>query len=322
MADYVIPSCDSPSSANIVNGQPFRVVPAGVQNGRGRFAIVKSHSGEGYEEWSVDAQYLRIRSDTTWAHNPVGDLWCDTKCGVNNLGNCQQRWNTDPSSPHNGISPSSPWAYTIYHDPSDPCIGAPWIPRQLKLPVGGSTEYTTNMLISAAELQSCASCWVDITTGSGGAVARNVVAERFASWNGFSDVVHLRIAGGPGAGENYYYARGRGWIGFNGHVSSATVGSDAMPKSSCASFSPASIGSVIGGSSPPSEPPSNPPSEPPSNPGGCPCRSDVDNFCLYPKSETGCGMLQPGGYCDPNGDGSFDDGDWVRGYNEWHSTCK
>jgi hypothetical protein len=32
-------------------------------------------------------------------------------------------------------------------------------------------------------------------------------------------------------------------------------------------------------------------------------------------------MTSPGGYCDPNGDGSFTDGDWVKGWNEHQSEC-
>jgi hypothetical protein len=33
-------------------------------------------------------------------------------------------------------------------------------------------------------------------------------------------------------------------------------------------------------------------------------------------------MTAPGGYCDPNGDGSFADADWVRGYVEYHQRCR
>jgi len=56
-----------------------------------------------------------------------------------------------------------------------------------------------------------------------------------------------------------------------------------------------------------------------SNP--CPCRPGFDNFCSYGPSYPDCDMTRPGGYCDPNGDGSFQDGDWGRGYNEYHAAC-
>lgn len=56
---------------------------------------------------------------------------------------------------------------------------------------------------------------------------------------------------------------------------------------------------------------------------GCPCSSDpnFDNFCFYGPSTPGCSMTFPGGYCDPNGDGSYSDADWVRGWTEYNNQC-
>jgi len=34
-------------------------------------------------------------------------------------------------------------------------------------------------------------------------------------------MVHLTVLSGPDAGEQYFYARSLGWIGFNGNVTSA-----------------------------------------------------------------------------------------------------
>ncbi|NMC71731.1 MAG: hypothetical protein GYA57_16915 [Myxococcales bacterium] len=57
-------------------------------------------------------------------------------------------------------------------------------------------------------------------------------------------------------------------------------------------------------------------------PSSCPCLGTTDNFCLYPHDTPGCPMLLPGGYCDPNGNGNFeDDGDWARGWTEYHDLC-
>lgn len=53
----------------------------------------------------------------------------------------------------------------------------------------------------------------------------------------------------------------------------------------------------------------------------CECRSGVDNFCLYPPQTLNCPMTFPGGYCDPNGDASFDDADWEGGYYEYQRLC-
>jgi hypothetical protein len=55
-------------------------------------------------------------------------------------------------------------------------------------------------------------------------------------------------------------------------------------------------------------------------PSECACRDDVDNFCLYGPTD-GCAMTLAGGYCDPNGDGAFDDADWVRGWTDFHDRC-
>lgn len=52
----------------------------------------------------------------------------------------------------------------------------------------------------------------------------------------------------------------------------------------------------------------------------CPC-DRTDNYCHHPPQTNGCPMTLPGGYCDPNGDGSYADGDWVRGYNEYQTYC-
>ncbi len=59
---------------------------------------------------------------------------------------------------------------------------------------------------------------------------------------------------------------------------------------------------------------------PPAASAQCPCSTApaFDNFCDHPPSTQGCAMTQPGGYCDPNGDSSYTDGDWNRGYYEYH----
>lgn len=54
----------------------------------------------------------------------------------------------------------------------------------------------------------------------------------------------------------------------------------------------------------------------------CPCSAGIDNYCLHAPSTAGCPMTYPGGYCDPNGNGSFDDADWVRGYYEFQDYCR
>jgi subtilisin family serine protease len=54
--------------------------------------------------------------------------------------------------------------------------------------------------------------------------------------------------------------------------------------------------------------------------GACPCAPEVDNFCFY-ESDV-CAMTSPGGYCDPDGDGDFGDGDWRRGFEDFSARCR
>lgn len=90
-------------------------------------------------------------------------------------------------------------------------------------------------------------------------------------------------------------------------------------------------GPAAGGTAPPSEPPAEPPPgeepppaeepPPPPAPATCACVASVDNFCHLTPNTDGCAMTQPGGYCDPNGDGSYADADWVQGWHDYHDQC-
>lgn len=56
-------------------------------------------------------------------------------------------------------------------------------------------------------------------------------------------------------------------------------------------------------------------------PGSCECSNRIRNFCDLPAQTQGCTMTFPGGYCDPNGDGSFADGDRDRGSRGFRDEC-
>lgn len=47
-----------------------------------------------------------------------------------------------------------------------------------------------------------------------------------------------------------------------------------------------------------------------------------DNFCHALPGTAACPMTLPGGYCDKNGDKSYTDADWVRGYDEFRTYCR
>lgn len=51
----------------------------------------------------------------------------------------------------------------------------------------------------------------------------------------------------------------------------------------------------------------------------CPCSPGITTFCnLAPDV---CSATKPGGYCDPNGDGAYFDGDWTKGTMEHTAKC-
>ncbi len=56
----------------------------------------------------------------------------------------------------------------------------------------------------------------------------------------------------------------------------------------------------------------------------CPCNPNdpnFNNFCYYGPNTGGCPMTLAGGYCDPNGDGSYQDGDWNQGWYDYQAQC-
>lgn len=51
----------------------------------------------------------------------------------------------------------------------------------------------------------------------------------------------------------------------------------------------------------------------------CPCQDGADNVCdLAPGT---CSATMPGGYCDPDADGAYFDGDWTLGAQEYTQKC-
>ena len=53
----------------------------------------------------------------------------------------------------------------------------------------------------------------------------------------------------------------------------------------------------------------------------CPCNR-ADNYCQHGPNTPGCPMTSNHGYCDPNNDGSYSDGDWNRGWYEYNDYCR
>ncbi|HEX8703284.1 MAG TPA: hypothetical protein VF815_30890 [Myxococcaceae bacterium] len=244
MADYMLPACSVGTRAWVVGGQRFRTVPMGESHSftRGKFVIMKSQDGDGFEEWSTDSTYLRIRMDRTWAYcvTPTGrncaeepgaqEIWCDVKCTTNNsASNCQQRWNTNASDPRNGLNPTAPWAQTVYVDPADTTRPAPFLHRKFNLAKGSAITLSTRMMIRAENRDTFAACATNFDTPAGVAVTRTVQYRRLATWQRWKDVMELTVTSGPGQGERSYYARGLGWVGFNNEVATDLVTFNSLP---------------------------------------------------------------------------------------------
>ena len=51
----------------------------------------------------------------------------------------------------------------------------------------------------------------------------------------------------------------------------------------------------------------------------CPCSPGITTFCNLAPGV--CSATKPGGYCDPNGDGAYFDGDWTKGNMEHAAKC-
>jgi hypothetical protein len=55
----------------------------------------------------------------------------------------------------------------------------------------------------------------------------------------------------------------------------------------------------------------------------CPCTPEVkanQNVCAQEPTPD-CAATLPGGVCDPNGDGSYQDADWIAGYHAYLAAC-
>jgi len=52
----------------------------------------------------------------------------------------------------------------------------------------------------------------------------------------------------------------------------------------------------------------------------CPCAGIVDGLCDLPSGT--CDAVKPGGLCDPNGDGSYMDGNYTAAWLAWQAKCK
>lgn len=149
-----------------------------------RFYITKNWNGSGateFEEFEWDANYIYLVRDTSWQQH----AWCDGQDTSFEL------WT-------NGVNRGA------------------WIPRY----VTSGMVYTTPMFEIRARKEggSCATC--NSAYDSDGA-QNNARRIRATHWNSITlnthvlyDIVQISVLDGPGMGEEYFFSKTLGWVGY------------------------------------------------------------------------------------------------------------
>jgi hypothetical protein len=207
---YFVPSCGG-AGAKYYTERGLRrwFVPKGYDgSGRKQFMYVKNNSGADYESMTADGSWIRLWKDTSWAYLS-GGTYCDEQCGSTGVPtDCRHQWRNDPTP--------QGYAYQAPKDTGD-WGGAKLMPRYIDTAI--ITTVNVNLYIDAQRetgSNACGDCqsWHE---GSGG---QTYTIQYLSSYTNpatgfvYSNVLKKVITGGIGAGEHYYYAYGKGWVGY------------------------------------------------------------------------------------------------------------
>lgn len=207
---YVIPSCAGAGTKYFTErGLRRWFIPKGIDgSGRKQWIYVKSANGADYESMTADGSWIRLWKDTSWAYmnpNNPGE-YCDEQCGSAGVAtDCRHQWRNDPTP--------QGYAYQAPKDTGD-WGGAKIMPRYIESSV--VTTINVGLYIDAQSENTCGNCasWHE---GSGG---QTYTVQYLASYTNpatgfvYNNVLKKVITGGIGANEVYYYAYGRGWVGY------------------------------------------------------------------------------------------------------------
>jgi hypothetical protein len=237
LAQYVMPGCNTDAAWNTVrsNNQTnfWRFVPLGGDPALGaHFVYIKSPDGWDFEEYRIDSTAIRLVKDTSWAYqDPPGSTnWCDEQCGPPDVP-CKTK-RPDPSV--------APFAYAAPTDanPAYQNLGAERLPRYFDPNQPNTFTVSTN--IGAASQSACQSCSSWHSSSQAQTVSFTVThLPSFTAGNNiaYSDVFELDITDGPGKGEQTFYGRGVGWIGFQAGQAFEWINTPAqsslMPPNGC-----------------------------------------------------------------------------------------
>ena len=202
---FFCPDCvgQSYGQRNHVGGECFYTYSTMVK-GKTGFYIVKSCGDPTFfEEFNYDNNFIYHLADTTWATYQNG-TWTDAKCFDGRIAYStylngafgQQNGPCDGFTPYMGNE------------------GNVWVPRYMNV---GDTDPRNTTIVALAK-ESCTCCQAQYT-GPTGRWVKLVSLENLdlGSGLGWKDVIRIAIMDGPGKGENFWYARNYGWVGF-GHV--------------------------------------------------------------------------------------------------------
>jgi len=203
---YFCPACVSQGTgrANKVGDECFYTFGARVK-GKSGFYINKScNNADGYEEFTYDNTWIYHLADTTWA-SKIDGVWQNAKC-YDGRPAYSTYLNANVGAQNGDCSGFVP---------SMGSEGGRWALRWM-----APGQSTTNTVTIVAFAEGDCGCCKAQYTGPSGRTIKLVSKETLDLGNGLGvrEVVRLAIMSGPGGGENFWYAKNYGWIGFQ-HVS-------------------------------------------------------------------------------------------------------
>lgn len=190
--NYFLPS--SGKDVHLSSGEVFKTVPQGSG-----FVIYKSLDTSLYERFKFDGGFIYHLEDTTWA-TEAGPV----KCNGTNDNAAFTLLDGNYGAPNNVCQ-----AYNANRDKE----GMKWVPREMN--VGDQASFDGTVVGINKRTGTC--CEAPFSGPGGGHVIKLEYQGciKFPTGAVSKDGIVLKILAGAGAGENFFYDRNVGWVGFN-----------------------------------------------------------------------------------------------------------
>jgi hypothetical protein len=207
--DYFLPA----GSVRVVTEQnPFYGFQADTVRGRAGFYYAKSWDSRDWEEFNYDGSFIYHLKDTSWATGFNQNVHCT---GPGGLAGNEAYFSMLDSSRENiqASNPAEAWQKYSHLE------GAKWAPRQMT----AGADYSYSAWVIGFSESACQYCDAPYTGPGGGHTVRLVSRGPMTFPTGWhhDDMICIAVVGGAGydpntnTGENFYYARGIGWVGFD-----------------------------------------------------------------------------------------------------------